>query len=73
VLPREPLGRERLEVKMKVMRILFERGLPPDYPLELHVTGPRGFRVYLRHSRRVLRVTCRGGLQAVEPGEAEQG
>ncbi len=73
VLPREPRGRERLETKMKIMRALFDRGLPLDYPLELHVTGPEGFKTYLRHSRRVLRVSCRGGLQALEPGEAEQG
>ena len=54
VLPREPGPRERLRAKLRIMEEAFRSGLPLDYPIDLHVTGPRGLEAYRRHARRLI-------------------
>ncbi len=56
VLPWEPSPRERVEAKLSIMREAFRLGLPLDYPVDLHVVGPRGFERYKILSRRVVRL-----------------
>ena len=56
VLPWEPGPRERVEVKLRVMEEAFRLGLPIDYPVDLHVAGPRLYEHYRRVSGRMLRL-----------------
>ena len=48
VLSRRPTPRERIEVKLAIMREAFRRGLPIDYPIDLHVIGPEDLERYRR-------------------------
>ncbi len=54
VLPYEPSPRERLQVKKRILMEAFEQGVPWDYPVDLHVTGPKGFEGYKRYARRMV-------------------
>ncbi len=54
VLPYEPSPRERLEVKKRIVLEAFEEGVPWDYPLDLHVTGPQGFKNYKRYAKKLI-------------------
>jgi len=56
VLPWEPSGKEKLHVSRTIYETAVEHGLPWDYPLNLHVTGPRGFERYRHHARRMVRL-----------------
>ncbi|WP_052287740.1 hypothetical protein [Hyperthermus butylicus] len=56
VLPRDPSHRERLEAKKRILLRAFEEGLPWDYPVDLHVTGPKGFQQYKRYTRKMIEI-----------------
>lgn len=56
VLPWEPSPRERLEAKKRILLRAFEEGLPWDYPVDLHVTGPKGFQQYKRYTRKMIEI-----------------
>jgi hypothetical protein len=55
-LPWGPDPRERLEAKKRIMLEAFGQGLPLDYPVDLHVVGPRSFGGYRRLSKKMIRV-----------------
>jgi len=56
LLPEDPSPRERLEVKVKVLLKAFEEGLPWDYPIDLHVVGPKGFERYKRYTKKTIEI-----------------
>lgn len=66
VVPVEPRGRERLELKLRIMIQALDNGLPLDYPVDLHITGPRGAE---RYPERRLLARCPGGPEGGLPGE----
>ena len=70
VLPWEPGPRERLRIKIRVMEEAFRRGLPLDYPIDLHVAGPRSVEAYRRYARKLVPVSAelrdgqKGGIES---------
>jgi len=56
VLPWDPSPSERLEAKKRIMLGAFDEGLPLDYPIDLHVTGPEGLKQCLRYVRRMVEI-----------------
>jgi predicted nucleotidyltransferase len=56
VLPHDPTPEERVRIKLEIMRRAFDKGLPLDYPVDLHVAGPRRARVYMAYARRVVKL-----------------
>lgn len=55
VLPKEPSPRERLRIKQRVFaRAVDAYGLPWDYPVEIHVVGPKGFEEIKKQSKIVF-------------------
>ncbi len=56
VLPYEPKAGERVELLARLWEALEEAGVPPETPLDLHITGPEGFARYARRARRMVRL-----------------
>lgn len=56
VLPHDPDPRERLRIKMQLLLTAFDEGLPIHYLVDLHVTGPEGFKEYKRYARRMIQI-----------------
>ncbi len=54
VLPEDPSPAERLKAKIDIMLRAFDLGLPLHYPIDLHVVGPKGFKEYLKHVRKLV-------------------
>jgi hypothetical protein len=58
VLPEDPDPRERLEAKTRILMKAFQEGLPWDYPVDLHVTGPQGLEEYRRRSKKMIEIAA---------------
>ena len=56
VLPWDPNPRERLEIKKRILLEAFEKGLPWDYPIDLHITGPKGLQQYQKHTKKMIEI-----------------
>ena len=58
VVPHPLKPNERLELKLKIIDKAFEKGLPIDYPLDLHVVDEHGFERYKRAGKLVELARC---------------
>ncbi|AEM38994.1 DNA polymerase beta domain protein region [Pyrolobus fumarii 1A] len=56
VLPWEPRPEEHGRISRMVYEKAVEKGLPWDYPLNLHIAGPESRREYERLAKRMIRI-----------------
>ncbi|BEP16700.1 nucleotidyltransferase domain-containing protein [Pyrofollis japonicus] len=56
VLPYDPDPRERLRIKISIMRRAFDEGLPLHYPVDLHIAGPKRLQEYRKYVKRMIRI-----------------
>jgi len=57
-LPLELSPSSRLDLKLRILDRAFEKGLPLDYPIDLHVIGPAELERYKRLGRLVELARC---------------
>jgi len=58
VVPRSLEPRERVEVKLEILDKAFDKGLPLDYPLDLHVVDEAGLERYKMLGKLVELARC---------------
>ena len=56
VLPREPRPEEYTRIMLEVFEKAVEKGLPWDYPLDLHIAGPKTRSIYEKMARVMVKI-----------------
>lgn len=56
VLPYDPDPRQRLRIKIEIMKKAFDEGLSLYYPVDLHIAGPHRLQEYKKYAKKMIRL-----------------